>query len=206
MNRNNYILTKIEKELINLKSMRKAVFIFSALCLVFGTSKAETPRFVNLELLGVYNLVGVSFDSRFNESSKFGYKIGMGYGYEDSNNWQGWSIEMGGDNARFRTAPVGYLRNLLMNQVVSVPMNIYYLFGKNNSYFELGAGLSPYFADFKLNHFDGFNYYGFLQTAYRYEREKLVFSIGIDIPFKTPGSDFEQTIGLYPKLSIGYRL
>jgi hypothetical protein len=44
-----------------------------------------------------------------------------------------------------------------------------------------------------------------LQPAYRYEGKKMIFSAGIDIPFKTPGSDFVQAIGLYPKISVGYR-
>ena len=50
-----------------------------------------------------------------------------------------------------------------------------------------------------------FNYYGFIQLGYRYESSKLVYSAGLDIPFKTTWSNFEQVIGLYPKVSVGYR-
>lgn len=186
--------------------MKKTILIFSTLCLLSAALVAQTPRSVNVELLGVYNMVGVSFDSRFTETSKFGYKVGVGYGYENSHSTQGWSMQMGGKDAQFRTSPVGYLRGLILKQAVSIPMNVYYLVGKKHNYFELGLGLTPYFADFELNLFDGFNYYGFLQTAYRYEGERFILSAGIDIPFKTPGSDFTQAIGIYPKLTVGYRL
>jgi len=200
-----------------IKQMKKLVFILLALCFTLVTAKAQTPRSINLELLGVHNLVGVSFDSRFNENGKFGYKIGLGYGYESSTYVDGWSIEINGKSAAFRTSPVGYLRDLSLTHVVSLPVSAYYLFGKNNHHFDLGLGVSPYYAHFRdvvtwtsivPDAGNGFRYYCFLQTAYRYESPKspFIFSIGIDIPFKTPGSDFEQAIGLYPKFSIGYRL
>ncbi|MDR0811015.1 MAG: hypothetical protein LBN23_01890 [Paludibacter sp.] len=185
--------------------MKKIIFSLLAV-FVFSVANAQTPRFINAELLGVYNLVGVSFDSRFSANSHFGYKVGLGYGYEKSKYTQGWMYEFGGRDADFRTSPIGYLRNLLLQNVVSLPLNVYYLTGKNSSHFELGLGVTPYYADFQVNESDGLGYYAFLQTAYRYEGKKILFSAGIDIPFKTPGSDFEQAIGLYPKISIGYRL
>ena len=197
--------------------MKKVALILLALCFALVIVKAQTPRSINLELLGVYNLVGISFDSRFSENSKFGYKIGLGYGYENSTYVNGWSIEINGKSAAFRTSPVGYLRDLSLTHVVSLPVSAYYLFGKNNHHFDLGLGVSPYYAHFGdifafvstiPNPGNGFRYYCFLQTAYRYESPKspFLYSIGIDIPFKTPGSDFVQAIGLYPKFSIGYRL
>lgn len=197
--------------------MEKLKFIVFILCFLIVTIKAQTPRSVNLELLGVHNLIGFSFDSRFSNISRFGYKIGVGYGFEKSQNYSGWMYEFGGKNADFRTSPIGFLRNQLLKNAVSIPLSIYYLTGEKNSHFEIGFGFTPYYADFKdyeynnydgtqiITDFDGFNYYGFIQLGYRYECSKLIYSAGFDIPFKTLGSKFEQTIGLYPKVSIGYR-
>jgi hypothetical protein len=188
--------------------MRKLIIILLTSGL-FGLANAQTPRSINVELLGVYNLVGVSFDSRFSAKSNFGYKIGIGYGYEKSESSRGWMYGFGGDNdVAFRTSPIGFLRGLCMKNAISLPLNIYYLTGKKRSHFEIGLGITPYYADFHPYYqgdYTGFCYYAFLQPAYRYEGKKMIFSAGIDIPFKTPGSDFEQAIGLYPKISVGYR-
>lgn len=198
--------------------MKKLKFIVFILCFLIVTIKAQTPRSINLELLGVHNLIGISYDSRFSNISRFGYKIGVGYGFEKSQNYSGWMYEFGSKNADFRTSPIGFLRNQLLKNAVSIPLSIYYLTGKKYSYFEIGCGTTPYYADFNdfvyngydgtqiITDLDGFNYYGFIQLGYRYESSKLTYSAGFDIPFKTPGSDFEQTIGLYPRFSIGYRL
>ena len=188
--------------------MKNIIILFTLFA--FGlTVIAQTPRHINLELLGVYNLVGVSFDSRFSETSSFGYKVGIGYGYEKSNSGRsGWSIAFDSDEADFRTSPIGYLRGLCLNSAVSVPINAYYLSGKNNSHFEGGLGVCPYVADFLGDYYDGIGYYCFGRLGYRYESSSKPLSISacVDIPFKTPGSDFRQAIGLYPSISIGYRL
>lgn len=198
--------------------MKKIKFIVFILCLTFLSVKAQTPRSVNLELLGVHNLIGLSFDSRFSNSSNFGYKIGAGYGFEISESYNGWMYEFGGENANFRTSPIGFLRNQLLKNAVSMPLSIYYLTGEKKSHFEIGVGVTPYYAVFKSFEYgsddssrmvadlDGFNYYGFFQLGYRYESSKLIYSVGFDVPFKTPGANFEQAIGLYPKVSIGYKL
>lgn len=188
--------------------MKKQIFILFILCLNIITIKAQIPRSVNLELLGVHNLIGLSFDSRFSNTSHFGYKIGLGYGFEKSQNSSGWMYEFNGSNADFRTSPIGFLRNQLLRNAVSIPVSVYYLTGEKNSHFEIGFGITPYYADFKDFEYynnDGFNYYGFIQLGYRYESSKLVYSAGFDIPFKTLGSNFEQAIGLYPKVTVGYR-
>ena len=196
--------------------MKRIIIVLTIFTLLYGLSNAQTPRSVNVELLGVHNLVGVSFDSRFKENSKFGYKIGIGYGYENSTYSDGAMYEFGGKNAAFRTSPVGFLRSQLLKNVVSFPLNIYYLFGETNKFFELGGGIVPYYAGFKNriywngtyqnSDFNQFKYYAFLQTAYRYEGAKFLYSIGLDIPFKTPSSDLTQAIGIYPKISVGYKL
>lgn len=187
--------------------MKKTLLCVIAI-LGFQVMMAQMPvrRSVNAELLGSYNLFGISFDSRFKADGKFGYKIGLGYGMEKSTYSMGAMYEFGRKNASFRTSPVGYLRGLRLQNVLSVPVQAYYLMGKNKSFFEVGVGVVPYYATFAIKEFNGVNYYGLTNLAYRYEAEKWTLSTGIDIPFKTPGSDFTQTIGLYPKLSIGYRL
>lgn len=187
--------------------MKKAILILVVAILAGSYAKAQTPRSINFEVWGVYNLVGISFDSRFNETSRFGYKAGIGYGYEQEN-----------EKGTFRTAPVGYLRGISLNHVISVPLNIYYLFGKNRHFFELGAGVTPYLMNYISYTYNmgelfsisatnkwGFGYYTFLQPAYRYEADRWTGSIGLDIPVNTPGAKFTQLIGLYPRLSIGYK-
>ncbi len=189
--------------------MRKTIIVFIVALLVNGYAKAQTQRSINFELWGVYNLVGASFDSRFNETSKFGYKIGIGYGYEQEN-----------EKGTFRTAPVGYLRGIPLNHVISAPLNIYYLFGRNRHFFELGAGVTPYLMNYTSYIYQlvggisvptaettkwGLGYYAFLYPAYRYNSERWTGSIGLDIPINTPGAQFTRLIGLYPRLSVGYK-
>ncbi len=202
--------------------MKRFIFISLFITLFFnGIVKAETPRFVNAEFLGVHNLIGFSYDTRFSEKSKYGVKIGLGYGFEDSKRSLGGSFEFGGKNANFRTSPVGFLRGRRLKNVLSAPISLYRLFGRKKKFFELGIGVVPYYAEYKENIniiFDlpnitletsptenQFRYYGLLQTAYRYQGEKVLISAGIDIPLNTPGADFIQLIGLYPRLSVGYK-
>ena len=179
--------------------MKKLAFILLTLCFTLVATRAQTPRFINLELLGVHNLVGVSFDSRFNENSKFGYKAGLGYGYASSTTFLGddWS-----------------------SHAISLPLSAYYLLGNKSHHFDLGAGIalgyerakgkisSPW--GFPATPFEenAFYFLPFLQTAYRYESSKIpfLFSVGIDIPFTFWGANSNFAIGFAPKLAIGYRL
>ncbi len=186
----------------------KKIILISLFCFIFlgGKTEAKTPHFVNAEFLGAHNLVGLSFESRFSEHSKYGFKVGLGYGYEDSQSSMGVNIEFGGENAKFRTSPVGYVRGKLLKNVISVPISVYRLFGKKKHFFELGLGAVPYYAEFKRNtevlidpnniNFrtnpteNEFRYYGLLQTAYRYEGNKILISAGLDIPMKYTGCRF----------------
>ena len=179
--------------------MKKLAFILLTLCFTLVATKAQTPRFINLELLGVHNLVGVSFDSRFNENSKFGYKTGLGYGYASSTSFLGddWS-----------------------SHAISLPLSAYYLLGNKSHHFDLGAGISLGYErakgkisspwGFPATPFEenAFYFLPFLQTAYRYESSKIpfLFSVGIDIPFTFWGANSNFAIGFAPKLAIGYRL
>lgn len=187
--------------------MRKAIIVFIVAILVNDYVKAQIPRSINLEVLGVYNFAGVSFDSRFNENSKFGYKVGIGYGFAHE------------DKKGVLWIPhVGLLIEKPLNHVISVPLNIHYLFGKQRHFFHLGAGLTPYlinytsytyiyplFVPIEQTQKWTLGYYTFLQPAYRYEAERWTGSIGLDILINTPGADFRQPIGLCPRLSIGYK-
>ncbi|MDR0812291.1 MAG: hypothetical protein LBN23_08515 [Paludibacter sp.] len=164
--------------------MKKSIIILLFLGFIFGFANAQTPRAVSIELLGVYNLAGISFDSRFTENSKFGYKVGAGYGF-----------------GRF-TAFFEY-----KSRTVAVPANIYYLFGKKHHFFELGLGMTSfyynrYFYDGiygQESRFAGIGSYGFLQTAYRFESSKFLISAGLDFVIQTP-------VIIRSKVSIGYRL
>ncbi len=165
--------------------------------------QAETPRFVALEFFGVHDLLGLSFDSRLAPDSRWGYKVGLGYG-------------LGYRSEGLKLSPVaGFMRPEDAKSVVSLPVNVYYLLGGSCHFFESGVGFVPYYGRFvsesgfmgfpNTRVFDAFNYYGFLRAAYRYEGSRLLLSVGLDLPFQTPGSRFKQFLGIAPKLSIGYR-
>lgn len=167
--------------------MKKVILVLSALCLLSGFTSAKTPRFVNLEFFGAYNLAGFSFDGRFSESSRFGYRVGLGYGF-------GYSRVSGMYSSR--------------SNEISMPVNVYHLFGKRKHYFELGIGAVPYYIwhNRVLVGYDGipaqysseeFNCYGFIQPAYRFEGSNILLSAGIMMAFG---------IGICPEFTVGYRL
>ncbi len=187
--------------------MKKAILILVVTILAGSYAKAQTPRSINFELLGVYNFVGVSFDSRFNETSKFGYKVGIGYGFAHEDK-----------KGVLWTPHVGLLIKKPLNQAISVPLNVYYLFGRDRHFFEFGAGVTPYLMNYISYTYNmgelfsisatnkwGFGYYTFVQPAYQYNAKRWTGSIGLDILINTPGADFKQPIGLCPRLSIGYK-
>jgi len=180
--------------------MKKYIIILSMLFAFGLIAEAQTPRHINLELLGAYNMVGFSFDSRFSENSRFGYRVGIGYGFSISKSFFSYS----------------------RGHYVSVPLNAYYLFGKKSHHFETGLGVFPIYGnlysetefefypdyDSHGSYNNGIGYSCFGRLAYRFESasKPLSVSAGIDVPFKTPYSFFEKAIIILPSISIGYRL
>lgn len=185
------------------KIILSLVFIFS----LFGLIKAETPRFVNVKILGAYNLVGFSFDSRLYEHSKYGFKIGGGYGYSYDKGMEDWRTVVGAN----QNSTVYQVE--IKEHTFSAPISIYRLFGKQKHFFELGLGAIPFYKKLSIKRgenepltdywkeykskYEKLDFSTFLQTSYRYEGQKFLFSVGVDTSFQ---------LTLYPHLSIGYRL
>lgn len=180
--------------------MKKKILLLSLGILVHFCT-AQNIKFVNAEFLGSYNLIGTSFDTRFNENSKFGYKIGFGYGYQKHSGST--NINLTVVNASNNT--VGDLYNCY-----SIPMNIHYLVGKEKHFLETGLGITLFATDysFKNNSDTRVGYYSFARIAYRFESKKIpfLFSIGADMPFQTPASGLNYSFGIAPSISIGYKL
>ena len=79
---------------------------------------------VYVEVLGPSNGIGVTYDARFNENSRWGYRVGFGFGYTSST-----SIFYG------KTSTRGYTVHLGLN----------YLVGGKKHNLELGVGLNAGF-------------------------------------------------------------
>lgn len=163
------------------------------------TMFAQTKKYVSLELAGSNGLGGISYDSRLKSNSKFGYKIRLGYGYEYHDGVRHWYF-----------SPIkAYLpENKRINNSFTLPFNMYYLFGKEKNYLETGLGICTFYADYNNYNEAGLGYFTFGRVAYRHEsvNNKLAFSLGLDLPFRTPGSGINFSLGIVPSFTIGWRM
>ena len=103
--------------------MKKAIIALMCLILTTGAamSQERTERSISIEALGVHNIVGVNFDSRFKGNHGFGYRVGVGYTQ--------------GTHARMSPSATKV-------QGFAFPLEINYLLGKNEQKLELGLGCS----------------------------------------------------------------
>ena len=65
-----------------MKTTKKLLTLLLAMCLLGGMAaqaQEGTERSISIEALGVHNIVGVNFDSRFKGNHGFGYRVGVGY-------------------------------------------------------------------------------------------------------------------------------
>ncbi len=190
--------------------MKKAILSI-LICLisfhVFGqkidSCKDKTYKNLYLELLGASNMIGISYDTRINSGSVFGYRVGISYFYgTDYNSNKGHGI--------------------------SVPWEFNCLLGKRRSKFEIGAGINiglysieeKYMIDSNGNEtiFEPlieitrkqktFGYYIFSNIGYRYQRKNgFMFRVGV-----SPSFNFGDRCGiskspvLYPYISFGYTI
>ena len=129
----------------------------------------KTNRGIYIELFGASNLIGLSYDSRLNPTSNWGYRVGISY-YKNGNS------KLTGSNS---------------NSAIFSPLEINYLLGKKKSKLELGVGTS--LGLYKENtSFAGsqkiFGYYLFSNIGYRYQAKKgLLFRTGISPSFSFKG-------------------
>ena len=159
----------------------KQIFLLFAIAismLSIHGAKAQT-RSVNLELLGSSGTAGVNYDARFKGNYGFGYTVGLGYGYTNS-------------NFDFVETPG---RDGISHQAV-VPVEVNYLFGKKNNHLVLGAGaLLGVLVNEGVKKLQ-FGYNVFADIAYRYQKPTgFAFSIG----FKP---NLRETF--WPYITFGY--
>jgi len=177
--------------------MRAKIIIILLLngCVLFSQNK----KYVEFELVGSNGLSGFSLDSRIKKNPKFGYKVGIGYGFEFNDGASHWY---------FTPVKAYFPEDKRLNSVVSLPFNIHYLIGNEKNFLETGIGFCAFYADYKFGENQGLGYYTFGRIAYRHESltKRILFSLGMDIPFKLPGSGLGYSLGIAPSLSIGYRL
>ncbi len=183
--------------------MKLKIAIFSMCALFFATqvqaqqhqSKHST---LQIELLGAYNLAGISFDRRFTESQDgLGYKVGIGVGYS-KNSWK---------FVPFKFDTWGGFPN---QTIVSLPLQLNYLSGKKNHQFEAGAGITPFYSTYQFSGKGNINAYGAISAGYRYHSpsKRIVLGTGLMLGCKLPGLTLKYVDKIFwqPYLSIGYLL
>ena len=178
--------------------MKRIFFLISLILLEVSISFSQN-KYVNLEIAGTNGLVGIALDNRFSAVSKLGYKVGISYGFEKNDGVSHWYFTP----VKAYYAPDGKLCNYF-----SVPMNINYLIGKDKHFIETALGISLFATDYDFKNNDRIGYFAYGRIAYRFESKNnpLLFSVGVDMPFKTPASGLGYSIGFSPLFSIGYRL
>ena len=105
---------------------KKLMTLLLAMCLLGGLAaqaQEGTERSISIEALGVHNIVGVNFDSRFKGNHGFGFRVGVGYAQ--------------GKGEHIYISPSG-----TKTQGFAFPLEINYLLGKNDQKLELGLGTS----------------------------------------------------------------
>lgn len=178
--------------------MEKKVFL--VLLIIFcASSMFSQEKFIGFELAGSNGLVGFSFDSKFRKDSKFGYKIAVSYGFEKNDGVSHWY---------FSPVKAYYPQDGQLCNFYSIPINIHYLFGRKKHFLETALGLNIFATDYSFGYNNRIGYFTFGRIAYRYESitRPLLFSVGIDAPFRTPGSGLGYSFGITPTLTVGYKL
>lgn len=64
----------------------RRIFTFSMMLLTVTSMMAQQKvKNISVELFGAQNTIGINYDSRLKGNSGLGYRIGIGFGYADSN-------------------------------------------------------------------------------------------------------------------------
>lgn len=171
------------------------------LLIIFNTGIlfSQSRKYLIFDLSGVNGVGAISFDSRFNENNKFGYKIGVGYG-----------TEFHSDQQHFYFTPVKVYMpvNNLQYHSISIPAHLYYQVGSSNNFFEPGIGLCAVYTNYTHRAGNGIGYFSYAHIAYRHESSNipLMFSLGFELPFYTPGAAIGYGVGLTAFVNVGFKL
>lgn len=106
--------------------MKKVLFSILAICIPMLASAQETSENVKthdvyLEIGGASSGIGVTYDSRFSNRTRWGWRAGIGFGYSNSS---------------------GYFVGNESTRAWSVPVGVNYLIGNHKNSLELGVGVS----------------------------------------------------------------
>ncbi len=180
--------------------MKKTLATLLLLCLSL-TGWAQRVQNLSLEGLGASGSVGMVYDTRFKGNDGFGFRIGVGYCFSQSE----------------YTALVK--ANDCNLHAITFPLGVNYLLGKKKHKLEIGLGASlgyyskqtgdswqyvwDPFSDDEPG--DSFGYFMFAEVGYRYQPvQGLMLRVGL-----TPSWNFGDKYGLdrqwyYPYIGIGY--
>ncbi|WP_199879779.1 hypothetical protein [Prevotella vespertina] len=181
----------------------------------------EKDKAVYLELLGASNMVGINYDQRFNDHTKWGWRAGVSFAFGNNSNF------FGND---------GSIR------YYSVPLEVNYLLGSQKNNLEVGAGanvgiynshdrdiqtlegpvtLTPdqqahlitqktingktiTFLGYNTSH-NRFGYYFFGNIGYRHVSNKgFLFRVGVNPSFTLGEKNAIKKAVLYPYLGFGW--
>jgi hypothetical protein len=168
------------------------VLFFVLNIIIARTQNSISPKAsqIQLEFLGPGSLFSINYDTRFSRKEKgLGYKIGLG------------------------GTPLGLLGNSCnRGGLLTLPLGLTYLAGKNNHLLELGAGgvlgitgaTKVYCLDYESDFFsDETNPYAYISAGYRYQpvaKKGLTYRIFVSPLFQP---DFNPKF--WGGASIGYR-
>lgn len=159
-------------------------------------STQKKTKSLFLEFFGPSNLIGISYDSRFNQRTSFGYRIGV-------------SCFAGGESSLFGTSS---------NYGIFFPVEVNYLLGQKKHKFEIGTGAEIGYCSNKVNYQDLkseknitestriFGYYFYSNIGYRYQAYNgFQFRIGINPTF-SPDTEHaaKRNPCVAPYISFGY--
>ena len=199
--------------MILIKNMKRIFFMIIALVLALDILAQGRKHSVFMELVGASNGVGMNFESRFSDTSSFGWRVGLAWGYGESSNF----AFGGSESLRAYTVPIG----------------VNWLIGRGRNQLELGAGVSlglynlhsryyeyqltgyvetedgtriPYYEG--IPHTDNgnkFGYFLFGDIGYRHvSRKGFLFRIGISPSFNFDDSHGVSKSFFFPYLGFGY--
>ena len=166
-------------------------------------TRVSPDHSLSLELFGAHNTIGINYDRRFRGNDGLGFRVGVGYGYSESNYFMFLSSHIHG---------------------IAVPLEVNYLLGKGRHKLELGLGASlgyyseTYYLDaayvpegmsqynYTLRR-NTFGYFMYGNIGYRLQTKRgFQFRVGV-----TPSVNFGDKYCLhrewfYPYVSFGWRL
>ncbi|MFC2487369.1 MAG: hypothetical protein ACFNP8_02130 [Alloprevotella sp.] len=184
---------------MNLKFLNTLAFLSGFM--IANTVCAQREQGIFVEFLGSSTSVGVHYDTRFNDYTSWGGRIGIAYTHSKSQDF-------------FESAPE-------RTRGWSFPIAVNHLIGKGRHQAEIGIGFSFGFYTCmyhdKVNReveYDRTGTFGFLDLGYRYQsKQGLMIRAGINPgvalgrydPLGREEYGVDRAAVIYPYISLGYK-